>query len=121
MGSFKRFEDIQAWQKARELTKELLILTSRGSFAREYFLRRQITSASISVMLNIAEGFGRKTNKDFNRFLVQAHGSLSEVQSALYIAMDTGCINQGYFDELYTKAEEISKMITGLIKYLKDH
>ncbi|MFH0888371.1 MAG: four helix bundle protein [Planctomycetota bacterium] len=118
MGTIKRFEDIEAWQKARELVKDIYDLTSKGNFARDYSLRDQIRRAAVSVMLNIAEGFGRKTDKEFARFLVQSHGSAAEVQSVLYIAIDQKYISRDKFDYLYNKAGEISKMINALSQYL---
>lgn len=72
--------------------------------------------ASNSIMLNIAEGFARRTNKEFSQFLFIAHGSTAEVQSALYIAKDQNYISENEFQTLYQDAEEISKMITGFIK-----
>ena len=118
MGTIKRFEDIEAWQKARELVNDIYDLTSKGDFARDYSLRDQIRRAAVSVMLNIAEGFGRKTDKEFARFLVQSHGSAAEVQSVLYIAMDQKYIVRDKFDYLYNKAGETSKMINSLSQYL---
>lgn len=83
MASFKRFEDIQAWQKARLATKRVYEITRNKDFAKDFGLCDQIRRASISVMSNIAEGNGRKTNKDFAHFLVQSHASAAEVQSQL--------------------------------------
>jgi four helix bundle protein len=72
--------------------------------------------AAVSVMLNIAEGFGRKTDKEFKQFLVQAHGSCAEVQAGLYIALDQTYISQSTFSNLYDSTDEISRMIMGLHK-----
>lgn len=88
MAAFQKFEDIKAWQKARELTKEIYLATSDNLFSKDFGLRDQIRRASVSMMANIAEGYGRKTNKDFAHFLVIAHGSAAETQSHLYIALD---------------------------------
>jgi hypothetical protein len=76
MAAIKRFEDIQAWQRAREFTSMIYQATANGLFAKDYCSKDQTKRAAISIMLNIAEGFGRKTDKEFNQFLVQAHGSL---------------------------------------------
>jgi len=73
MAAFKRFEDITAWQKARELSAAIYIATSDGAFSRDFELRNQIRRSAVSIMANIAEGFGRRTNKDFANFLVIAH------------------------------------------------
>jgi four helix bundle protein len=118
MATIRRFEDIEAWQKARELVKAIYALTSCGSFNHDFGLRDQIRRAAASIMLNIAEGFARKTDKEFAQFLVHAHGSAAEVQSALYIALDLQYITQDKFDELYKTTEEISKMLMSLSQYL---
>jgi four helix bundle protein len=112
----KRFEDILAWQKARSLTNSIYKETSDGAFAKDYSLRDQIRRAAVSIMLNIAEGFGRKTDREFKQFLVQAHGSCAEVQAALYIALDQKYISQQVFQYLYDSADEISRMIIGFHK-----
>ncbi len=88
MARIERFEDIQAWQKARVLVKDIYSVTKSGNFARDFGLRDQIRRAAVSIMLNIAEGFARKTRREFCQFLVIAHGSVAEVQAALYVAMD---------------------------------
>lgn len=88
MAKIERFEDIIAWQKAREMVKEIYQVSSDGKFAKDYGLRDQLRRAAVSVMLNIAEGFARKTSREFMQFLVIAHGSAAEVQSALYVAID---------------------------------
>jgi four helix bundle protein len=116
--AIKRFEDIQAWQKAREFTKAIYDVIGNGAFAKDFTLKDQIKRAAISIMLNIAEGFGRRTDKEFNQFLVQAHGSCAEVQSALYIALDQSYISEKRFNDLYSSADEISRMITGFYNYL---
>lgn len=118
MAKIKRFEDIEAWKKARELTKEIYRITSSGLFSKDYGLKDQIRRASVSVMSNIAEGFARKTDKEFARFLVQSHGSAAEVQSVLYVALDQNYINQNDFDRLYALAEKTSKMIMNFTLYL---
>lgn len=101
MGTFRRFEDIVAWQKARQMTNSIYELSSVEKFSRDFALRDQMRRAAISIMLNIAEGFARKPDKEFSQFLAIAHGSASEVQSALYIALDQNYIDQSEFDELY--------------------
>jgi four helix bundle protein len=119
MSKFKRFEDIIAWQKGRELVNDLYkVIEEERRFKSDYNLKDQIFRASYSIMLNIAEGFGRRTNKEFIQYLIIAHGSASEIQSALYIALDRKYIDHNKFDLLYNKSEEISKMLMGLIKYL---
>jgi four helix bundle protein len=118
MGKIERFEDIQAWQQARALNQKIYDVTGSGTFAKDFALRDQIRRAAISIMLNIAEGFARRSNKEFRQFLFIAHGSAAEVQSALYIAMDQNYVEARDFEALYQKVDEVSKMISGFIKYL---
>ncbi len=115
MAFAERFEDLIAWQKSRELTRAVYEITNQPGFTRDHSLRDQIRRSSISVMSNIAEGFDRKTRKEFRQFLVYAKGSCAEVRSQLYIAYDVGYIDQIRFDELHALAEEISKITSGLI------
>ena len=88
MGKINRFEDIQAWQKARELNKEIYNTTGIHSFSKDFSLRDQVRKGSVSIMANIAEGFGRRSKKEFSNFLNIAHGSAAEVQCHLYVALD---------------------------------
>jgi four helix bundle protein len=94
MASIEKFEDIEAWQKARELTREIYRVTNQGAFAKDFGLRDQIRRASVSIMSNIAEGFGRGGNREFIQFLSMAKGSVSEVQAQLYVAVDVGYITK---------------------------
>ena len=118
MAVFKRFEDIKAWQRAREVTKLIYQISSDESFFRDYGLRDQIRRSAVSIMANIAEGFGRKTNKDFANFLVVAHASAAETQSHLYVALDLSYITQEQFTEIYGKLDETSKMTMALCTHL---
>jgi four helix bundle protein len=90
MANISKFEEIEAWCKARLLTKEIYAATSQGEFAHDFALRDQIRRASVSIMSNIAEGFERGGNKEFRQFLFMAKGSAGEVRSQLYIALDIG-------------------------------
>src|SRR3990172_6629504 len=119
MAKIERFEDIVAWQKAREMVKEVYRVSSDGRFTKDYGLRDQLRRAAVSVMLNIAEGFARKTSREFVQFLVVAHGSVAEVQSALYVALDQSYISQAQFESLYKRADEASKLIMGFSNYLR--
>jgi four helix bundle protein len=119
MAKIEKFEDIQAWQNSRELVKVIYSVTNNGHFARDFGLRDQVLRAAVSTMLNIAEGFARKTNKEFSQFLTVAHGSSAEVQSALYVALDQKYISQQQFDNLYKMTDQISKMIMGFSSYLR--
>jgi four helix bundle protein len=118
MATFKRFEEIQAWQKARRATKRVYEVSLSSSFSRDFGLRDQIRRSTVSVMANIAEGNGRRTNKDFANFLVLSHGSA--VQSHLYIALDLGYLTEKEFDEIYGIFDEISKMTLSLSMRLRN-
>lgn len=119
MAKFNSFEEIIAWQKARELNSELYLITGQGDFSKDYGLRDQIRRASISITSNIAEGFERETTKEFIRFLYIAKASSGEFRSQLYLATDLKYISNDEFERLNLKVSEISKLISGLIKYLK--
>jgi four helix bundle protein len=119
MGKIKRFEDLICWQKTRELNRMIYNMTRIDNFSRDYSLKDQIRRAAISSNLNIAEGFGRRTHKEFKNFLFIAHGSVSEVQSALHLALDQKYITNDEFKNVYDFCDEISKIISGLIKSLK--
>src|SRR3989337_476091 len=115
----RRFEDLIAWQKARELTKNVYLLTATERFSKDFGLRDQIQRAAVSVMSNIAEGFERGGNQEFLQFLYIAKGSCGEVRSQLYVALDRWYIGQNEFNELFKSFKKLSVMISNLIDYLK--
>jgi four helix bundle protein len=119
MGTFQSFEEIGAWQKARELIREIYSISKRGSFAKDFALRDQIRRAGVSIMSNIAEGFERGGTKEFSQFLAIAKGSTGEVRTHLYIACDQGYLSKAEFDHMLLLSLEISRMIAGLMTYLK--
>lgn len=110
----ERFEDLIAWQKARELTKQIYLLTRNEPFSRDFGLRDQIQRASVSIMSNLAEGFERGGRSEFHQFIVIAKGSCAEVRSQLYAALDVGYITKEQFDHASTLATEVSRIIGGL-------
>ena len=114
MAKIERFEDLIAWQKARELAKKVYLCTSKGAFAKDFGLRDQIRRASVSVMSNIAEGFERGGRPEFHQFLVIAKGSCAEVRSQLYIAKDVGYLSEKIFDTLMDLCMEVSRIIGDL-------
>lgn len=115
----ERFEDIRAWQVARELANMVYDVTNEGTFARDFGLRDQIRDAAGSVMHNIAEGFEAGTDAEFARFLVIARRSASEVQSELYLALDRKYLTPEMFQQIYDKATETKKLINAFIGYLR--
>lgn len=114
-----RFEDLEVWQKARELTKEVYRLTSDGHFTRDFGLRDQMRRAAVSIMANIAEGFARKGSKEFAQFLFVAKASGAELQSHAYVALDQGYMGAPDFQELYDQLDHTSRMLSNLIKHLR--
>lgn len=121
MATFKRFEDIQAWQKARKVAVKIYLVSSRGDFGRDYELRGQIRRSGTSIMSNIAEGQGRRTDKDFANFLNIALGSLAETKSHMYLAFDLGYVEKDAFDETYEMLDEVGRMVFSLISHLRDN
>ena len=119
MARFEEFEDIEAWKKARELTQAVYTVSSSGDFNRDFGLKDQLRRASVSVLSNIAEGFEREGNKGFVQFLSLAKGSCGEVRAQLYVAFDQAYIRETEFRDLREKAQEISRLIAGLMKYLR--
>ena len=119
MATVERFEDLRVWQAAREIVNAIYNISSEGAFPKDYALRDQIRRAAISIPSNIAEGFSRRSNKEFTQFLFISKGSAAEVQSQLYTALDQGYISQETFDNIYEMMEVIAKQLSRLITYLK--
>ena len=114
----ERFEDIEAWQLAREITRKVYTLTKKPKFAQDFGLKRQIQEAAGSSMHNIAEGFDSETNPEFIRFLRYARRSCTEVQSELYVASDQQYITDAKFQDVYDHAGRTRAAIRGFINYL---
>lgn len=119
MSTITRFEDIRAWQTARQLTNAIYDMTEQGTFARDYGLRNQIQRAAVSVMSNVAEGFESRTQALFIDFLGRAKGSAGEVRAQLYVALDRGYIVQDQFDVAYALADKAARQIHGFMTYLE--
>src|SRR5688572_11616596 len=120
MGYAERFEDLVAWQKAREVTKAVYQTTRQRDFASDFGLAGQIQRAAVSIMSNIAEGFERSNPGDFHRFLSIAKASCGEVRSQLYVALDIGYITRPTFEQLIQQTEETSRIINGLMRSAQD-
>ncbi|HEY2083731.1 MAG TPA: four helix bundle protein [Verrucomicrobiae bacterium] len=119
MAKIERFEDMLSWQKAREITKHVYSISKQGEFARDFELRGQMRSASVSIMSNIAEGFERGGDKELIQFLSTAKGSCGEVRSQLYVALDQSYITPVEFDNLYAGTVEIGRLVSGFMGYLQ--
>ena len=118
MARVVRFEELEAWQKARELVRSIYFVTSKGAFSRDYPLGDQIRRPAVSLMSNIAEGFERGGDQEFKQFLAIAKGSAGEVRSQLYAALDAEHLTRQEFLSLRRLALESSRLIAGLMRYL---
>jgi four helix bundle protein len=119
MATITRFEDIRAWQTARDLTRRIYRMSNQGAFARDYGLRNQMRRAAVSVMSNIAEGFESDTQAQFIKFLGHAKASAGEVRAQLYVALDVGYIAEEEFRALFDLAEKSSCQLSAFMSYLK--
>ena len=119
MATIKRFEEIKAWQEARELAKLVYGCTRKVAMSKDFGLKDQIQRAAVSVGSNIAEGFARNGNKEFSKFLWIAKGSAAEVQSQLYVAKDLSYISEADFNVVYQKAESCIVLIYRFLKALR--
>lgn len=112
----ERFEDIESWKEARNLVKDIYAVFRD---CKDYGFKDQIQRAAVSVMTNISEGFDRGTNKEFVQFLTISRGSLSEVRSLCYAAMDIGYLDDKQATAIMDKSIKLSNLINGFIRYLK--
>ena len=113
MRKAERFEDLIAWQKARELTRAIYEVTSQGAIARDFGLAGQLQRAAVSAMSNVGEGFERDSMAEFHRFLTSAKASCGESRSLLYVALDVGYIDEDTFDRLKDRVDEAARVIIG--------
>src|SRR5512139_3056851 len=118
MTRITRFEEIEAWQTARELTRKVYEMTNEGQFARDFGLRDQMRRASVSIMSNIAEGFESRTQTLFLDYLGRAKASAGELRAQLYVALDANYLHQDQFDELLNLVEKCSRQISRFMTYL---
>ena len=119
MTAITRFEDIESWKTARQLTNSVYAHTNQTGFNRDFGLRDQIRRASVSVMSNIAEGFESRTDAQFINFLGMARASAGEVRSQLYIALDQKYITEEQFKETFAMAQACARQISNFMKYLE--
>jgi four helix bundle protein len=119
MARIERFEDLRIWKLAREVANGLYALSANAAFSRDFVLRDQIRRAAVSMPSNIAEGFSRRSNKEFVQFLFVAKGSAAEAQSQLYLARDQGYLPEEEFDRVYREIDLLARQISRFITYLK--
>lgn len=120
MARIEGFEDLKVWRCAREVVNLIYDASDRDDFARDFALKDQIRRSGISVISNIAEGFERDGNKEFLNFLSIAKGSCGEARAQLYVALDRGYVSKYEFEAIVSKLKETSRMIYGLIRYLRN-
>ena len=118
MATIKRFEDLEIWQDARRLSKEIILISKTTELNRDFKLKEQIKGSSGSVMDNIAEGFGRSGNGEFKQFLSITKGPAGESRSQLYRVFDNEYINETQLNILITEYEKLSVKIHNFIVYL---
>ncbi len=119
MAPIYQFEQLTAWQTARQMAKAIYNVTQQGAFAKDYGLAGQIQRSAVSVMSNIAEGCERSTTRELLHFLSIAKSSCAEVRSQLYVALDVGYIAPSEFERLGEHTNETGRIINGLMRSLK--
>lgn len=120
MPQAQTFEELEVWQKARELVRLVYLHSSKGAFAKDFGLRDQLRRASVSIVSNIAEGFERGGNKEFIHFLYLAKGSTGEVRAQLYLALDLSYLSTDDFAILTKEVVVVSRQLSNFIKYLNN-
>lgn len=108
------------WQESRVLVKDIFVLTSSKNFEKEYALRDQMKRSAISIMSNIAEGFGRGGNKEFIQFLYISNGSVNELKSQLYISFDFNLVSEDVLNEFLSVLLKVENMNKALIRKMKE-
>lgn len=120
MEKIERFEDLKCWQESRLLVKRVYELTNSDPLSRDWDTRSQFRRAALSVMNNIAEGFGRFSRREKIRFLEYSSSSASEVKSMLYLFKDLKYLEEPQFDLLFDQVETTQKLTLGFVKYLNN-
>ena len=118
MSKITRFEDLESWQLSRVFVKDIFLFMNDLEVRKEYELKGQLKKASLSIMNNIAEGFGRYSRKDFVKFLDYSSGSTSEVKSMLYLMEDLEMMKKGKAEEFKERVDVIQSKVLGLIRHL---
>jgi four helix bundle protein len=119
MKNIKSFEDLEVWKISKEFTLDIYKITGKKEFNHDYSLRDQLRRASVSIISNIAEGYERNGNKEMVQFLIISKGSAGEIRAQLIIAFELNYLSQSEFEELKDKIFNISKQLSGFIKYIK--
>lgn len=115
----KRFEELEVWQLARKLVNQIYEVSRNSKLSKDFGLKNQLQRSAVSIMSNIAEGFERKSKREFIQFLNIAKASSGELRSQLYITLDLEYLDKETFNASYNLCEQISRSIAGFIKYLE--
>ena len=119
MTKINKFEEIEAWKEARNLSRKIYEITGKGDFSHDYGLRNQLRRAAVSIMSNIAEGFESQTQSLFITYLARSKASAGEVRSQLYLAFDLGYLNENDFNSMINNVQRISGSLYKFIVYLR--
>ena len=119
MATIRRFEEIEAWKTARELTRSVYAMSGEGDFGRDFGLKDQMRRAAVSIMSNIAEGFESRTETLFIEFLGRAKGSSGELRAQGYVAHDAGYLDSDRLNKLQQQCETCSGQISRFMEYLR--
>ena len=120
MSKIKQFEDMEIWQKATDIAIEIYLISDKGKLKTDFGMKDQIRRAAMSISDNIAEGFEYDNNKDFVRFLRYAKGSAGELRNKLYVLYKVEFIEGEFYEGMRERLIELSKNISGFMKYLRE-
>ena len=120
MAKVTRFEDLRCWQLARKLTFKVYHMSREGELSKDFDTKSQFKRAGLSVMNNIAEGFGRFSDKEFLRFLDFSVASCIEVKSMSYVMLDVGYFSKEFIEEFQNQIEETKATTLALMKYIRN-
>jgi four helix bundle protein len=115
------FKQLQVWEKAKEYTVAIYKATGSFPISEQYNIVSQLRRASSSIPANIAEGCGKRTNKDFASFLHNAMGSIKECENFIILSKELGYLKEQEFNELNKQTQEIGKMLNSLIKKIQEN
>ncbi|MFP4092184.1 MAG: four helix bundle protein [Cyclobacteriaceae bacterium] len=121
MGKIERFEDLPIWKKAAEISLNVYRISEKGKLKNDFSMKDQIKRAAISISSNIAEGFEYGNNSDFVRYLRYAKGSAGELRSQMYIINEMELVESADYQKINEQLIEVSKQISGFMKYLREH
>lgn len=113
------FEKLEVWQKTRQFVRKIYEVTKKFPPEERFGLRQHACTSAVSILSNIAEGGSRFSSVESKRFIEIAIGSLYEIVSQLFVALDNGYLKKEAFDNIYGESETIAKMLSGLSRSLR--